>query len=56
MEFQGHGQGGDNAFWIFRGQGGVKCGSCLWYGMDIFCNRPFSYVRSMISEEKMEGL
>ena len=26
---------GDNAFWKFRRQGGLKYGSCPWYGMDI---------------------
>ena len=31
---------GDSAFWKFRRQGGLKYGSCAWYGMDIFWNRP----------------
>jgi len=31
---------GDNAFWTFRRQGGLKYGSHPWYGMDVFWNRP----------------
>ena len=35
---------GDNAFWKFQrsgwGGGGIKYGSCPWYGMDIFWNCP----------------
>jgi len=31
---------GDNAFWEFQRQGGLKYGSRPWYGMDIFWNRP----------------
>ena len=39
MEIRGH--GGDNIFWKFYRQGGLKYGSRLWYGTDIFWNRPF---------------
>lgn len=36
LKFQGHGGGGD-AFWSFlKWGGGVKYGSHLWYGVDIF--------------------
>ena len=34
---------GDNAFWKFQRSGwggGIKYGSCPWYGMDIFWNCP----------------
>lgn len=31
---------GDNAFWKFQRQGGLKYGSHPWYGKDILLNHP----------------
>ena len=31
---------GDNAFWKFQRQGGLKYGSHPWYGKDVFLNHP----------------
>ena len=39
MEFWGHGGGGIH-FGISKGKGGLKLGSHLWLGMDIFWNCP----------------
>ena len=33
---------GGNTFWNFQRQGGLKQGSRLWLGMDIFWNCPMS--------------
>jgi len=33
---------GDNAFWKFQRQRGLKYGSRPWYGMDIFWNCPLA--------------
>ena len=39
---------GDNAFWKFQRQGGLKYASRLWYGMDIFWNRPVQQEREKL--------
>ena len=42
MEFQGH--GGIMHFGSSEGNRGLKYGSCLWYGMDVFWNRPLGLI------------
>ena len=39
---------GDNAFWKFRRQGGLKYAGRLWYGMDIIWNRPVQQERERL--------
>ena len=38
QKFKSH---GGRAFWNFLRQGGLKYGSCLWLGKDIFWKKPF---------------
>ena len=40
MEIRGH--GGITHFGNSEGRGELKCGSSLWYGMDIFWNCPIN--------------